>query len=248
VLWSWQGIDEEKVRNTTRHILTELHHNIEIIGEASDVESGIKIIESSQFDLLLLDIKLPDGTGFDILEKLKKIDFKIIFITAFEEFAIQAFKFTAVDYILKPVSAFDLVNAIEKVIHLLQAEYSLKLQTLMNNNNTHNKHKKRLVLKSVDKIHVIRVNEIHRCESAQSYCHFYLADGTKLTISKPLKEYDELLREYDFFRIHKSHMVNLAHIKRFDRSEGGSVIMIDNTKVPVSFRKRDELITVLEKF
>ena len=130
--------DEEKVRNTTRKILTELRQDIEIVGEAWDVSSGVKIIESSQFDLLLLDIKLTDGTGFDILEKINKIDFKIIFITAFEEFAINAFKFSAVDYILKPLSAFDLINAIDKVIHLLQAEYSLKLNTLMNNNNTHN--------------------------------------------------------------------------------------------------------------
>jgi len=240
--------DEEKVRNTTRQILTELRQDIDIVGEASDVSSGVKIIESSHFDLLLLDIKLPDGTGFDILKKLKKIDFKIIFITAFEDFAIQAFKFSAVDYILKPLSAFDLINAIDKVIHLLQAEYYLKLNTLINNNGTNNNHEKRLVLKSVDKIHVVRINEIRRCESDQSYCHFYLTDGVKLTISKPLKEYDELLKDYDFFRIHKSHMVNLAHIKRFERAEGGYVIMADDSKIPVSFRKRDELINALEKF
>jgi two-component system LytT family response regulator len=94
---------------------------------------------------------------------------------------------------------------------------------------------------------VVKVNEIFRCESDQSYCHFFLADGTKLTTSRPLKEYDELLGDYGFFRIHKSHMVNLTHVKRFERSEGGSVIMADETKIPVSFRKRDELINVLEK-
>jgi len=240
--------DEEKVRTTTRQILSELRQDIEFVGEASDVSSGIKVIESLQFDLLLLDIKLPDGTGFDILENLSKIDFKIIFITAFEEFAVKAFKFSAVDYILKPISVFDLTDAIEKVIHLLQAEYSLKLNTLINNNHVHNNHEKRLVLKSVDKIQVVIINEIYRCESDQSYCQFYLADGTKLTISKPLKEYDELLNEHGFFRIHKSHLVNLAHIRRFERSEGGYVIMVDNSKIPVSFRKRDELINTLENF
>jgi len=238
--------DEEKVRTTTRQILTELRQDIEFVGEASDVSSGIKVIESLQFDLLLLDIKLPDGTGFDILENLSKIDFKIIFITAFEEFAVKAFKFSAVDYVLKPISAFDLTDAIEKVIHLLQAEYSLKLNTLINNNHVHNNHEKRLVLKSVDKIQVVIINEIYRCESDEGYCQFYLADGTKLTISKPLKDYDELLNEHGFFRIHKSHLVNLAHIRRFERSEGGYVIMVDNSKIPVSFRKRDELINALE--
>jgi two-component system, LytTR family, response regulator len=240
--------DEENVRSTTRQILTELRPDIEIIGEAFSVSSGIEMIEKSQFDLLLLDIKLPDGTGFDILQKLTKIDFKIIFITAFEEFAVRAFKFSAVDYILKPVSALDLIQAIDRVIHILQAEYALKLNTLLSNNNTHNNHEKRLVLKSVDKIQVVKINEIIQCESDQSYCHIYLVDGTKLTISKPLKEYDEILGDYGFFRIHKSHMVNLAHIRRFERSEGGSVIMVDDTKIPVSFRKRDELISVLEKF
>ncbi len=240
--------DEENVRNTTRKILSELRQDIEIAGEAGDVNSGIKLIKNSKFDLLLLDIKLPDGTGFDILEKLSKIDFKIIFITAFEEFAIKAFKFSAVDYILKPLSAFDLINSIDKVIHLLQAEYSLKLNTLISNNHSNNNNEKRLVLKSIDKIHVIKIKEIYRCESDQSYCHFYLADSTKLTISKPLKEYDDLLKEYDFFRVHKSHMVNMAYIKRFERTEGGYVIMDDDSRIPVSFRKRDELISVLGKY
>lgn len=240
--------DEEKVRKTTFKILSELSQDIEVIGEAWDVSSGLKLIKSSQFDLLLLDIKLPDGSGFDILQNLSKIDFKVIFITAYEEFAIKAFKYSAVDYLLKPLSAFDLINAIDKVIHLLTAEYSLKLNTLINNNNIHNGHEKRLVLKSVDKIQVVKIKEIHRCESDQSYCHFYISGGGKFTISKPLKEYDELLKEFDFFRVHKSHLVNLAHVKRFERSEGGYVIMADESKVPVSFRKRDDLIHTLEKY
>ncbi len=239
--------DEDNVRSTTRQMLAELRSDIEIVGEAADVSSGISLIENSTFDLLLLDIQLPDGTGFDILEKLNKIDFKIIFITAFNEFAIRAFKFCAVDYVLKPVSAFDLNEAIDKAIHLLQAECSLKLNTLINNNHTNNNHEKRLVLKSVDKIQILKINEIHRCESDQSYCHFYVIGGNKLTISKPLKEYDELLSGHGFFRVHKSHMVNMAFVKRFERSEGGSVIMEDDSSVPVSFRKRDDLISALEQ-
>jgi len=240
--------DEESVRSTTRSILSELRKDVIVVGEASDVVSGIGLIESVSFDLLLLDIQLPDGTGFDILEKLSKIDFKIVFITAYEEYALKAFKFSAVDYILKPVSAIDLVDSIDKVTHLLQAEYSLRLNTLINNNNVSNKREKRLVLKSIDKVQVVRIDEIHRCESDRSYCHFHLADRTKITASKPLKEFGELLEEIDFFRIHKSHMVNLAHVKRFERAEGGYVIMPDDSRVPVSFRKRDELITALEKF
>lgn len=239
--------DEEKVRNTTRQILTELRQDISVVGEAGDVDSAIKIIEGTQFDLLLLDIKLADGTGFDILEKLTKINFKIIFITAFEEYAIHAFKFSAVDYILKPLSAFDLINAIDKVIHLLQAEYSLKLNTLIDNKSSNNNHEKRLVLKSVDKIHVVKLQEIIRCESDQSYCHFYLTDGGKLTISKPLKEYNELLKDYDYIRVHKSHLINMTHIKRFERAEGGYVILDDDSKIPVSYRKREELIRLLDQ-
>lgn len=238
--------DEENVRNTLSNILGEIREDIDIIGECDDVASGIALIKSTNPDLVLLDIKLPDGTGFDILDKLSKITFKIIFITAYEEYAVHAFKFSAADYILKPVSALDLNHAIDKVVLQLQAEYLLKLNALINNNHTTNNGEKRLVIKTVDKIHVIKVKDIFRCESDQSYCHFYLTNDSKITISKPLKDYDELLTDYHFFRIHKSHLVNLEHIKRFERTDGGYVVMADNTRVPVSFRKREELINILE--
>jgi two-component system LytT family response regulator len=240
--------DEENIRSTTCRILAKLREDIDVVGEAADVKTGISLIENVSFDLLLLDIRLPDGSGFDILEKLSKIDFKIIFITAYEEYAVKAFKFSAVDYILKPISAIELNNAIDKVIHLLQAEYSLKLNTLINNNHTANNHEKRLVLKSIDKIQLVKIADIYNCESDRSYCHLYLTDGTKITSSKPLKDFDELLAEYDFFRIHKSHLVNLAYVKRFERTEGGYVVMHDDRKIPVSFRKRDELIAVLNQY
>lgn len=238
--------DEEQVRSTTRYILGEIRPDVEIIGEARDVKTGIALLNSNKPDLLLLDIELPDGTGFDILERLGNIDFKLIFITAFQEYAVKAFKFSAVDYIMKPVSAHELSEAIDKVVHLLQAELSLKLNTLISNNQAVKKNDKRLVLKTTDKIHILRLDQIMHLESDQSYCHFFLNDGQKITVSKPLKEYDELLCDYDFLRIHKSHMVNLEFIRRFDRAEGGYVIMKDESRIPVSFRKKDELLQILE--
>ncbi len=237
--------DEEQKRLSLRQMLTELRPDVKIIGEAADVNSGKQLIEKAKPDLLLLDIKLPDGTGFDLLEKLAPINFKIIFTTAYEDYAVKAFKFSAVDYILKPVSAVELINAIDKVVHILLAEYNLKINTLLENHRVPSREEKRIILKTIDKVHVIKIENISRCESDASYCHFYLKDGKKITISKPLKEYAGLLSDYGFFRVHKSHLVNIQLVERFDKSEGGYVIMHNGEKVPVSSYKKEELMDYL---
>jgi len=238
--------DEEQKRLSLRQMLTELRPDVEIVGEAAGVSSGKQLIEKTNPDLLLLDIHLPDGTGFDLLEQLGNINFKIIFTTAYEDYAIKAFKFSAVDYILKPISAIELVNAIDKVINILKAEYNLKLSTLLDNHHSNNNEEKRIILKTIDKVHVIKLKNIIRCESDASYCHFFLMDGKKITVSKPLKEYSNLFNEYGFFRVHKSHLVNVKFIERYDKTDGGHVIIENGEKVPVSSYKKDELLEYLE--
>lgn len=238
--------DEEQKRIALRQMLSGLRPDVEIIGEAGEVTTGIQLLEQSAPDLVLMDINLPDGTGFDILEKLSHIPFKIIFITAYEEHAVKAFKYSAVDYLLKPVSALELVEAIDKVVHLLQAEYSLKLNALMENQKTQANEEKRLVLKSIDKVHVIRLQDILHLEADASYCHFHLTGTMTITASKPLKEFAELFNDSHYFRVHKSHLINLKHVKRFERGDGGYVIMADDSRIPVSSQKREELIARLE--
>jgi two-component system LytT family response regulator len=238
--------DEEQKRLALRRMLTEIRNDVEIVGEAVNVIEGKQLILKTSPDLLLLDIKLPDGTGFDLLEQLEHISFKIIFVTAYDEYAVKAFKFSAVDYILKPVSAADLMNAIDKAAHILLAEYNLKINTLLNNHRSPAREEKRIILKTIDKIHVIRIQDIVRCESDSNYCHFFLKDGKKITTSKPLKEYAGLFNEHGFFRVHKSHLVNLNQVTRFDKSEGGDVIMETGDRIPVSSYKKDELLEYLE--
>jgi two-component system LytT family response regulator len=238
--------DEEQKRSTLLQMVTTMRNDVEIVGEAADVSSGKQMILKNNPDLVFLDIQLPDGTGFDLLEQLGNINFKIIFITAYSEYAVKAFKFSAVDYILKPVSASDLMEAIDKAVQMLIAEYNLKLSTLLDNHRTISNDEKRIILKTIDKVHVIKIKDIIRCESDASYCHFFLTNGKKITASKPLKEFAGLFNDYGFFRVHKSHLVNIRLVQRYDRTEGGYVIMESGEKVPVSSYKREELIEFLE--
>jgi two-component system LytT family response regulator len=238
--------DKEQERLALRAMLAELRSDVEVVGEAGDVSSGKQVISETNPDLLLLDIQLPDGTGFDLLEHFDPINFKIIFVTAFNDYAVKAFKFSAVDYVLKPVSTADLVGAIDKAAHILLAEYHMKINTLLNNHRSPASEEKRIIIKTIDKIHVIKIQDIARCESDASYCHFYLKDGSKITASKPLKEYAGLFNEHGFFRVHKSHLVNLKEVTRYDKSEGGDVVLKSGERIPVSSHKKDELLEYLE--
>lgn len=236
--------DESKARETIINILALSDENLKIIGEADSVQSGFELITCYHPDLVLLDINLMDGTGFDLLKKFEKINFRVIFITAHEEHAIKAFKFSALDYILKPLIAGDLLSAVEKVKDLKQKEETeLKLAAFLDNLDKI----KKIVLKTAESIHIVQVKNIIRCEADVNYTTFYLDNGEKLLVSKTLKEYSELLEPSGFYRTHQSHLVNLDHISRYDKTEGGHLVMADESIVPVSSRKKDELFRVFEK-
>ncbi len=235
--------DEPKARSTIRDILGFSEQKIDIIGEAADVQSARELILQKKPDLVLLDINLPDGTGFDLLKKFETIDFKIIFITAHEEYAIRAFRFSAMDYILKPIAASDLIKAVEKAGETIKGEKTEeKFKAFLANLEKLNK----IVLRTSESIHIINLDNIVRCESDINYTTFYLTNGEKLLVSKTLKEYDEMLQPSGFFRTHQSHLVNLDHILRYDKAEGGHLIMMDESWVPVSKRKKEQLFRVFE--
>jgi two-component system LytT family response regulator len=236
--------DETRAREAIIDILNLSNTDLQIVGQADSVESGYLVIKEKKPKLVLLDINLPDGSGFDILKKFEHIDFKIIFITAHEEYAVQAFKFSAVDYILKPIIAGELLAAIDRAFkEIIKEDTELKLGALLSNLDK----VKKIVLKTAESIHLINIKNIIRCESDVNYTHFYLDNGEKLLVSRTLKEFAELLEPTGFFRTHQSHLVNLDHVIRFDKMEGGHLVLADDSIVPVSSRKRETLFKVFEQ-
>lgn len=238
--------DEKRVRTTIKNVL-ELHYpNANVVGEAEDIETAKEKIKETNPDVVLLDIKMPGGTGFDLLKQLMPLSFKVIFITAFDQFAIQAFKYSAIDYLLKPIIPEDLINALDKSVELINIQNeTLKFENLIDNFSQLTKDSKKIVLNTQDKIHIVAINEIIRCEADANYTTFTLLNKKPVVISKPLKEYDEMLSPYGFFRCHNSHLVNLAMIDRLEKREGGVLIMKDNSEAMVSSRKYSELVAAI---
>jgi two-component system LytT family response regulator len=220
------------------------HPMIQIIGTANSVVSAAKILQKKQPDMLFLDIMLGDGTGFDLLEIIPNLTSKIIFVTASDEFAIRAFKFAAIDYILKPYSDKELKNAIDKAIHQIRPKNE-QLSVLQESIARPNQLPKKISLHTLDKIVVVSLDEIIRCKSDNNYTTFYFENGTKLMVTKTLKFYADLLKDNSFLRVHQSHLVNTKYIKEFIKSDGGYLVLKDKSTVSVSVRKRAE---VLEAF
>lgn len=239
--------DEDHIRTTLSRFLKKYCPQINLIGEANSVASAEKAIIKHHPDLILLDIKMDDGTGFDLLRRIDNIDFKVIFVTAYEQYALQAFKFSAIDYILKPVNPEELAEAVGRAEEMMQEDFNSQLTVLENNLNADDQQKRKLVLKTQDNIHLIDVKDISHCESDGCYTTVYTDRNEAIIVSKPLKEYDELLNRSGFFRVHKSYLINLSSIRRFEKQDGGYVILSNDARVPVASRKKDELLKIFEK-
>ncbi len=226
-----------------KDLLASYCPEIKIVGVAHDVASGIEIIEKQEPKLVLLDIQLPDGTGFDLIKKLDTVTFGVIFITGFSEFAIEAFKFSAIHYLLKPVEPNELILAIKRVEEgLFRENIESRLKSLFYNLQSNTNGSKKVVLNTSANLFVVNSEEIVMCHSEKNYTEFYLADGQKVTVSKTIKDYDELLSGYGFFRVHKQFLININHIKSFDKTGAGQVHMTGKNIAPVSARKRDQLL------
>jgi two-component system, LytTR family, response regulator len=240
--------DEQKIRKSLINVLKLHYPNGIIVGEAEDAITGIEAIKNNNPDVVLLDIKMPGDTGFDMLRQLMPFTFKVIFITAFNEFAVQAFKFSAIDYLLKPVVPQELIDALQRVEYQFNAENSnSKLDALISNMSGLTREAKKIVLNSHDKMQVVGLNEIVRCEADGNYTHFFLQNKRTIIVSRPLKEYDDMLSPLGFFRCHHSHLVNLAHVDRLEKRDGGILILKDGSEVSVSARKNSELIAALNR-
>jgi two-component system, LytTR family, response regulator len=238
--------DEKMSRETLRHLLDKYCPEVEIIAEADGYRKGLEEIKKHPPDVIFLDIQMPDGSGFKLLEELEVVDFEIIFTTAFDQFAIKAIKYSALDYLLKPIIPDELIEAVKRV-EKKKAENAKKksLEVLPENVKAQDEGNRKIILSTSEMIHVINVEDIIRCESDNYYTYFFFVDGRKLLVSKTLKENEELLSPYNFIRPHKSHLINLKYIKSYIRHDGGYILMTDGTHIPVSRRKKDKIMEII---
>lgn len=238
--------DEVCFREMIELLLKDYFPNVHIVAQAESVPQAVQVIEAYNPDLVFLDIEIKCGTGFHVLQKLKTRDFKLIFITAFNDFAIQAIKFSAIDYILKPINEFEFKSGVERAVQEIERNDKLSpLETLFINHQE--KQHKKLVLRTMQDIHVVNIDEIIRCEADNAYTTFFLTSGEKVLVSKGICNFTELLTGYGFVTPHQSHLVNLNYIKKLDKSDGGFLILKDNTEIPVSVRRKQAILGLLNK-
>lgn len=237
--------DETNNQELICNLLSSYAENIQVASVAGSVESGYQAIVEHQPDLVFLDIQMPDGTGFDLLKKFEKINFKVIFVTAHQEYAIEAFKYSALDYLLKPLSPSNLISAIKKVEESFNSdELNLKLKTLLSNITEPAKTKRKIVLKTMERIYSVDLNDVIRFESDGGYTKVYLIDGKRIMVSRTMKEFDDLLTDVGFLRVHNSHLINMNYLFCFEKTEG-HIVMKDDSIVPVSNRKKEQLLELL---
>jgi two-component system LytT family response regulator len=238
--------DELGSRESLSKMIEKNCKNIQIVGKADSMLSAFEVITNNEPDLVFLDIEMPNGNAFDLLEKFKEIHFNIIFVTAYDHYAIKAIKFSAIDYILKPIDPEELMKAVSRFEAQLENKKLLdkKFKTLLSNVKPENKLKK-VGIPDGDGLVFINLSEIIRCDSDGNYTYFLLTNGKKIIASRTLGEYEQMFNEDNFFRIHRSHLINLEHVKKYIKGEGGYVVMTDNSQVEVSRRNKNDFLEKL---
>lgn len=239
--------DEPAMQDVNRLLLNEYFPEIHLAGIANSVETGVQLIKTEKPQLVLLDIELGSGSGFQVLQQLKPYSFKVVFITGFDSYALKAIKFSALDYILKPVNEIEFQQAIQRAVNEIgnQENHEQQTQHLLDSFRKEIGPKK-LVLKTAESMHIIDINDILFCQSDNSYTTFYIENNEKIVVSKSIGEYEDLLADFSFFRPHQSFLVNLNHVKKIDKSDGGFIIMKNKKEIPVSVRQKKKLISLLE--
>ena len=241
-------IDDEKIaRNTLKSDVEAYCPDINIIGEADGVKAGTAAIIELKPDLVFLDVEMQDGTGFDVLEALKPISFKVIFTTAHNGYAIRAFKYSAVDYLLKPVDSDELIEAIKKINSIsVTSLLQNSLNVLLENTRNTKKETQKIVISTTDGHSIFTINEVIRFEADRNYTKVFIVHEKPLLVAKTLKHFEDVLKDQNFERVHQSHYVNIQHIKKYISRDGGYLIMSDKSNVPVAQRKKTELLALLE--
>lgn len=240
--------DESKSRKTLQALLESFCPEVEVVAEAHSVASGLEAIRDHKPDLVFLDIEMPSGSGFELLEAIPHPNFQIVFCTAYDQYAIKAFKYSALDYLLKPIDPDELVRTINKARSQDAFKSNMvRLNVLVENLKQHEVQRKKLLLKGQKASEVVTLKDILYIEASVSYSQVHLAEGRIVVSSNNLKTYEDMLEEFQFFRIHKTWLVNLNHIQRYEKQDGTSVIMSNGEKLEVARRKKDQLLERLEK-
>jgi two-component system, LytTR family, response regulator len=240
--------DEPAQQNILQKMLLDIQAQIEVVEVCPSVDIALQRVPLVKPDLVFLDVHLPPKTGFDFLESCGDIFFEIIFVTSFDDYALRAFKVSAVDYLLKPYGEKDLADAVNKFVKRLETKKSMvHFETLLNNIRSNTSESVKIALPTSAGLDFVKVNDIIRCETVNSYCVFYFVDGQQSVVSRTLKECEEMLTSFQFFRVHHSHLINMRHIRQYQKGEGGQVVMADGSQVEISRRKKDEFIQQLNR-
>lgn len=235
--------DEIHQQELLLEMLNKHFHAIDCVGVATNVESGLSLINSVQPDLIFLDVILASGTCFDLLQKLDTREFDIIFTTSYEEYAVRAFRLAAIDYLLKPIALDELKTAISKLhAHRTARETFDHIKVLLSNINGDSRDEPRIALPTLTGFTLVAIDDIVRCESDNTYTTFYLKNNRHILISKTLKSCEKILTDYSFFRVHNSSLINLKYIKEYIKGEGGIIIMQDGKEVNVSRRRKEAFL------
>lgn len=238
--------DEEKGRNNLAAMLKKHCPEVKLVTFANGVKQGVELINKLHPNLIFLDIEMTDGTGFDLLEQCANSHFEVIFVTAYNQYGLNAIKFSAIDYILKPIDEAVLVGAIAKARKQIELKQeNIRLKNLLLNASLPNSNK-RIALPFVDKIEFIEVEKIIRLAAEGSYTNFFTTGKKPLMVSKSLKEYDDILCSYGFIRTHQAHLVNPDYIQSFVKSDGGYLLMKNGDSVPISRLRKNDILSVIK--
>lgn len=238
--------DEQAARESIENYLGKYCPDVEVLAKAENITEAAELIRKHNPDLLFLDVEMPFGNAFDLLERLGRIDFQIIFVTAFSQYAIQALNLSAAWYLMKPVDIDELIEAVEKVKENMQKKKeNLHARVLVENIQAVQKQEQKVVLPLLDGFEVVPMKSVIRCQANDNFTDFFLEDGSQRLICRTLKFYEEVLSPYDFLRVHKSHLINLQYVTRYKKGKGGQVYLKDGSVVDVSAGKKSQL---LERF
>jgi two-component system, LytTR family, response regulator len=238
--------DEAPLRYALNTMIQHVLPHQTTIHEADGVQSGLEALKRKDFDLVFLDVEMGDGTGFDLVAQIENPTFQLVFVTAHQHYAIDAFRYSAIDYLLKPVDIDDLRRSLQRAEEHISHRVRLEqLAVLREGLEPKSYHQKRIVLRDHEAIHYIKVADIVFLEAQTGYTKFFLTEGKSILVSKTMKEYEDILLPYGFIRTHHSYMVNSNYIIRFDKADGGSIITEDGSIVPVSQRKRENILKLL---
>jgi two-component system LytT family response regulator len=235
--------DEPKSAESLKILLTDFCENVEVLALCQNIDEGVEAIKANRPDVVFLDVNLQRETGFDLFKHYNQIPFDVIFTTAFSEYAIKAFRYAAIDYLLKPIDIGELQESIKKVDKRMNGNLNARLENLFSDLKSPKNEFLKLALPSMEGLVFINVEDIIYCEASSNYTTFHLADGQKHIVSKTLKEYDDLLSERNFFRVHNAYLINIKAIKKYVKGDGGYVIMDNDVSIDVSKRKKDAFLT-----